>query len=458
MPHSTPRQVLRTGVVLGACVFSLACATRGALTPTTAPSTASSSASVSVDGDAQRIKALRQRVDLLLEDATRFWLNHGRDTEFGGFHGTLNRFGEPIEPSNKGLVQQARHLWTLSAYHRMATAADASRKAALKQDADDLFHFIVEHLRDPADGEFYLRVDRKGNPVDRTKHLYSNSFAIYGLAEYALAFNVDQARKLALECFFSLDRSSHDNEFGGYDQSHRPHWLGPGAAKDTNTHIHLMESFTNLYQATRDPTVRARAEELVRVVLTKHVQPSHETHAEFARDFKPVGGTTISYGHDIETSWLLFDSIRVLGLKDSAPLGERAYQLGVNAARQGFDPKLGGLFEEGIPNGAPTKLDKIWWVQAEAIAGLYRLYQYRLEPKFLDQLEKTLDFVERYQRDPNLGEWYWGVLPDGSLGQHRDNKGEEWKASYHTVRALLFTRAWMDEPRVASSDTPVRQN
>jgi cellobiose epimerase len=427
----------------------IACARCPAAPASTPPSKGAQGVATAVAGvDGPRIEALKQRVTILLEDAIGFWLKHGRDEQFGGFHGTLNRFGEPIEPTHKGLVQQARHLWTFSAYYWRVPEADVARRAAVKERADELFRFIVQHFLDPTDNEFYLRVDRQGNPTDRDKHLYSNSFAIYGLAEYAQGFDSEQARQLALACFRSIDKSCHDAQFGGYDQTQRPNWLSRGAAKDTNTHIHLMESFTNLYRATKDRQVWPRADELVNLVLTKHVQPSHQMHSEFARDFTPIGAPTISYGHDIETAWLLFDTIAALGLKDQDSLYERAFQLGSNAARLGFDPKLGGFFEEGIPNGPATKLEKIWWIQAEAIAGLYRLYQYKRDPKLLDKLEQTIAFVEKYQRDPNQGEWYWSVLPDGSLGQHRDNKSEEWKSSYHLIRALLFTRAWMSEQRV----------
>ena len=94
-------------------------------------------------------------------------------------------------------------------------------------------------------------------------------------------------------------------------------------------------------------------------------------------------------------------------------------------------------------NAPPNKLEKVWWVQAEAIAGLSRLHAFRPAPQILRQLERTVDWVERYQRDPSEGEWYWGVLPNGQLGIHRDAKSEAWKANYHLVRGILFTSDWL---------------
>lgn len=389
-----------------------------------------------------RVRAIHARLEYLLEDAITFWMRNGQDREHGGFFGTLNRFGESTEPTHKGLVQQVRHLWTFSAYHRHLAPTDRTKRAAAKALADDLLAFVSRHFLDPKDGEFILRVDRLGNALCREKHLYTNSFAIYGLSEYAMAFESEPARSMALNCFRSLDRS-HDATYGGYDQTHRPCWLSQGAVKDTNTHLHLMECFTALFAATGDRLVWQRAEELVHLLLARHVQPSGQTHAEFDRTFTPVGPASISYGHDIETAWLVFDAIDTLQLEDAKGLRDKAYQLGANAAQRGFDAERGGFFEEGMPEGPPTKLEKVWWIQAEALAGLYRLYQHSNDLRFLNMLEQTLSFCETYLRDPNHGEWYWSVTPNDTLGQHRDNKGQEWKSSYHLVRGLLFTQRWM---------------
>jgi len=229
----------------------------------------------------------------------------------------------------------------------------------------------------------------------------------------------------------------------GYDQTNDPAWFSPGTQKETNTHIHLLEAFTTLYRVTRDPTVGARLNELAEVTAHKIVQPEGYARKEFRADFTPLGEPVVSYGHDIETSWLLFDALAALGRENDRALVDIALRLGEYSARAGFDEKLGGYFEEGPPGGAPTKVEKIWWIQAEALSGLFNLYERTRDPLHLTRLEKTLDFIEQHQRDREYGEWYWGVLGDGSVGPRGTNKGEEWKASYHAVRALVFTSDWI---------------
>jgi mannobiose 2-epimerase len=319
----------------------------------------------------------------------------------------------------------------------------AERKEAVRERAAGLYAYLLEHFRDPKDGEFFFRVDATGKVNDTNKPLYGESFAIYALAEYAMAFGSEEAKKLALDCFDSIERRTYDAKYQGYDQSATSHWLSSGATKDTNTHLHLFESFTHLYRATGNAKVKTRALELLALIENKLVQPGNYTHAEFASDFTPYGRAYVSYGHDIETSWLIFDSLDAFGLSGDPTISERAWALGEHAAKWGMDTKQGGFYEEGPVEAAPNKLEKIWWIQAEAIAGLFRLYAYRPNPLNLEQLERTVTWVERYQRDPNEGEWYWGVLPDGTLGSHRDLKSEEWKSSYHLVRAMLFTSDWL---------------
>ncbi|HWA72144.1 MAG TPA: AGE family epimerase/isomerase [Polyangiaceae bacterium] len=377
-------------------------------------------------------------MDQQVRELIAFWKVHGPDSSGGGFHGTLNREGASVPPTDKGVIQQTRHLFTFSVWY-----ARREQSPEIKAIADDLYRFVVTRLRDPNDGEFFWKVTRSGEVVDRRKILYAQSFAIYALAHYAEAFGSAEARAHALTCFESIDRRAHDQAELGYDQTLDPAWFSPGTQKETNTHIHLLEAFTELYRVTHDTRVRARLSELVEVVARRIVQPEGYARKEFRRDFTPIGEAVVSYGHDIETSWLLLDALDALGRKDDRAFSDIALRLGEYSARAGFDSAQGGYFEEGVPGGAPAKREKIWWIQAEALSGLFHLYARTRDQTQLTRLEKTLDFIERHQRDREYGEWYWGVLDDGSVGPRGSNKGEEWKASYHDVRALLFTSDWI---------------
>jgi mannobiose 2-epimerase len=383
---------------------------------------------------------LRSRLDGLSTQLVGFWKTHGVDREFGGFHGTLDRAGVPKEPTDKGIVQQSRHLWTFSSWYERREPSDEIRAIA-----DASYEFLIRHLRDPSDGEFFYKVSRDGQTVvEAKKQLYAESFAIYALATYGRVFSVQQSMQYALDCFRSIDSRSHDNDHLGYDQSDDPGWLTEGAQKETNTHIHLLEAFTALYRGTGDHMVRERLDELVTVVATKMFQSQGGYgHQEFLRDWTPFGAPMCSSGHDIETVWLLMDAATAVERAADPVVLDAAIRMGRHASDAGFDDGYGVFFEEGPPSGTPTKLAKVWWVQAEALPGLFWIERLTNEPRHLERLERTLGFIERHQRDAEFGEWYWETTSEGAVGPHGTDKGEEWKTSYHAVRATLFTSDWL---------------
>jgi mannobiose 2-epimerase len=184
--------------------------------------------------------------------------------------------------------------------------------------------------------------------------------------------------------------------------------------------------------------------ELADVCVHKLLQPAGYVHADFERDFTPVGAPLTSYGHDLETGWLLVDACRALGEYPEDVLGG-ARAMGQHSAERGFDREQGGYFYAGLANQPPAMLEKVWWVEFEALPGLYWLYRLTGDQLHLRRLERTLSWLESGGHDAEFGEWYFAITPDGRVGSRGDHKGELWKASYHQLRALVFTEDWMRE-------------
>jgi mannobiose 2-epimerase len=392
-----------------------------------------------------RLDALRARLDRLGQETFEFWRVHGPDPRYGGFYGTLDRQGHPAAPTDKGLTQTARHLWAMSTWYERKQPTPE-----VKALADNLYHFLLAHFYDPASHEFYFTVSQAGALVEPRKILAAQALSIYALSQYARAFGSSEAGRYALATFQAVDARAHDTAAGGYKQINDAFWLPPGSEKETNTQVHLMEAFTALYAYGHDATVRARLEEQMAICTDKLLQPSGYLHRDFRLDWSLVGAPAVSYGHDMETGWLLLEAARVLGRLDDARLVGAAKTMILGPAAAGYDAEQGGYFEEGPPGAAPVKREKIWWTQAEALLGLWRMFELTRDPVLLDRFERTLGFIERHQRDAEYGEWFWGVLPDGSIGPSGDGKGNAWKASYHTVRALVFSAAWIEQATAAA--------
>jgi cellobiose epimerase len=386
-----------------------------------------------------RLRLIQTRVGRLGEQAFEFWRRNGADPVHGGFLGTLDRKGQRAEPTDKGLIQQARHLWAMSMWHGHEGQASEAKSLA-----DGLYRFLVEHFYDSSSREFYFKVSEAGALVDASKVLYAEAFAIYGLAEYALAVTRPEAANFALEVFRAIDERAHDAAHGGYFQVHDAPWLSAGVQKETNTHIHLMEAFTTLYACTADARVGSRLGELLALCADRLLQPNGYVHPDFERDWTPIGAPVVSYGHDLETAWLMLESAGVLGRSRDEKVVAAARAMGENAASTGFDAERGGYFEYGVPGGPVTGRAKIWWVQCEALLGLWKLFELTGNTVQLDRLEATLSFLELQQWDGEYGELYWGIQPDGSITEHGTAKGSLWKTSYHDLRAFVYCERWIE--------------
>jgi len=387
----------------------------------------------------ERLQSIDKRVNQLGNQIFIFWLNHGPDKKYGGFYGTLDENGKPIKPFDKAVIAQSRHLWAFSTWY-----AYKGPSKEVKDICDNLYTFLITNFRDPESEEFVMSTDEKGKVTDNKKWLYSNSFAILGLAQYAKVFGNHEAAGLALQCFNAIDKRTHDPVNGGYNQINDNWLLREGANRETNTHIHLLESFTALYEVTHDNLVKARLEEMLQLVSFTLPQPTGYVHQQFKADWTPVNEPEVSYGHDLETSWLLYDAASVLKKTQDSAILKQIIKIGTLSGNQGYDAVNGGYFTAGIPNGKVLNTTKTWWIQAEALNGLLRLYLITGKSNYLDKIDKTLDWVENYQVNKKTGEWYEDI--DG-IGKPipRLIMGHAWKASYHNLRAMMFMDRWIKE-------------
>jgi len=205
-----------------------------------------------------------------------------------------------------------------------------------------------------------------------------------------------------------------------------------------------MEAFTELYRVEADSLVGQRLNELADLVADELLQPEGYVHKEFERDFTPVGPAEVSYGHDLETAWLLLDAAEVLDRSDDTKLLDTARTMGVNSSAWGFDTGHGGYFHRGPPGEQPDDLAKIWWVNFEALVGLWTVYTLTEDVVHLRRMESTLSWLEDAQDDP-YGEWFKETDESGDPGgSWGDQKGDLQKTSYHNLRALVFTADRME--------------
>jgi mannobiose 2-epimerase len=394
----------------------------------------------------------------LEESVLDFWYPRCIDKEHGGYVTSYDADGNSAATSEKQIVTQARFVWFFS-------RLDREGYGDYREAAEQGLEFLLGEMWDDEHGGFYWQVERDGTVTKPNKHMYGQSYGLYALSEFHRAFEVglstsgNLAREYADRLVELFDAEAHDDELGGYVEYFEPDWTpiregrtyldgiepdwSPKESDDAeldasfkllNTHLHLLESFTEYHRATG--AGRKQLEELLHIctntVFRKGVGAGTD---KYAPDWTPQLGdlALASYGHDLENVWLVMDAVEALGL--SQELFEDFYStLWDYSLEYGYDDEHGGFYFFG-PLGEPaTNRVKAWWVQAEVLTSALRMYELTGEERYRDVFEETWAFLESYQFDDEVGEWHSGVTDDlEPVGR----KGALYKGAYHNGRALI---------------------
>lgn len=378
--------------------------------------------------------------DELNNNILRFWMERTVDVDHGGFIGEMDHAGAISPQAAKSLVLNARILWTFSAAHRVYPDAGYLRIA------DRAYSYLQDKFMDHEFGGLYWMVEYTGQPIQDKKQVYGQAFVIYALSEYHLASGRPEPVQQAIRLFELLEKHSYDSIHQGYIEALARDWQVTddltlsnkdlNEKKSMNTHLHVLEAYTNLYRVWPSDTLERKLKELIHVTLD-HIINAENAHFHLFFDEEwNVKSTHISYGHDIEGSWLLVEAAEVLD-HDRALL-ERVKQTAIAMAEatlaEGVDQD-GGLWNEADEQGL-TDTNKDWWPQAEAMVGFYNAYQLTGDKKFMAAAQNSWQFIRRFISDPVHGEWHWAVHQDGTPIK-TEPKVSAWKCPYHNGRACL---------------------
>jgi mannobiose 2-epimerase len=389
------------------------------------------------------------RTEMHAELTTRilpFWLERAHDRRRGGTIGFIDEDGEADPTAPKSVILHARVLWTFSAAFR--ALGDAAYRVAADQSA---VHFAA-HFVDPTYGGVFWMIDAEGRPLDERKHVYAQAFAIYALAEHYRATGDDHSLRSAIAIHRLVEAHAHDASFGGYEEAFTRDWTllddvrlsdqDLNERKSMNTHLHLLEAYTSLHAVWPNARLRERLRELVDLMLDRIIAPEGDRVINFfAADWQPRS-TKVSFGHDIEASWLLVEAAEALG--DEALVTraqDAALLLAAAVLAKGVDTEYGGIFNESDAGTRDT--DKEWWPQAEAIVGFLAAYQQTGDESLLRPALDTWRFVRQHMLDRQHGEWYRRVSRSGAESRGGEKVGP-WKCPYHNSRACLEVMSRVD--------------
>jgi cellobiose epimerase len=368
-----------------------------------------------------------------------FWMNRMIDTNHGGFYGRMTGEGVLIEDAPKGGILNARILWTFSS---AALYLKSDEYLAVATRAKE---YIFKYFFDTKNGGTYWMLNADGTPADTKKQIYSQAFFIYAFVEYFKATGDKIVLKKATELFLLIEKHSFDKDKNGYFEAYSSDWQlledlrlsekDANEKKTMNTHLHILEAYTNLYRVWKDPLLERQLENLIELFLEKIINKETKHLDLFFDENWRCKSAIYSYGHDIETSWLLDEAAQVLGNKKlNNKVKDACVRLAI-AASEGLRGD-GGLMNEinCETNHVDTNCD--WWPQAEAMVGYYNIYKLTDNNFYLENVIKGWSFVQNYIIDNENGEWFWSVSSDG-IKDSKNDKAGFWKCCYHNGRMCL---------------------
>ena len=377
--------------------------------------------------------------ECLTNNILRFWLDRMVDRELGGFYGRIDGNGRLVADTEKGAILNARILWAFAAAYRVL--GDKEYLAAAVRAKD----YIIDHFVDKEYGGVYWSLNADGTPKDTKKQSYAIGFTIYGMSELARATGDREALDCAVALFDSLETHAFDADNNGYIEALTRDWQpiadmrlsdkDENGSRTMNTHLHIIEPYTNLYRVAPSDRLKERLENLLQI-FTEKLLNKQTNHLDLFFNDQWQGRRNIqSFGHDIEASWLLHETALVLGDKDVLARMEPIVQDIATAADEGLLPDGSMIYERWMDTGK-TDRSLQWWVQCENVIGHVNLWQYFGKKENLDIAKKCWNYIKTHLVDKTGGEWYWSINEDGTANLV-DDKAGFWKCPYHNTRMCL---------------------
>ena len=386
----------------------------------------------------RRKEILKNKAKTELINILDYWLKNTIDKENGGFIGEINHQNVINNNSEKGAVLNARILWSFSAAYAV------EKNPEYLKTAKRAFQYIKDYFFDKEFGGIFWSLQADGKPKDTKNQIYAIAFVIYGLSEFYKIFKNEDALELAQSLFYKIELYSKDYKNKGYLEAFTRDWQeiedlrlsekDANEKKTMNTHLHIVEAYSNLYLIWPNPKLKDSIKEILEVIALYFIN-KYTWHLKlfFDENWKEKEDV-ISYGHDIEAAWLLQWCAEAIEDEVLIKNYQKYAVAFADATKEGLDAD-GGLWYEYEPKEQKLIAEKHWWPQAELWIGMINAWQLTQNEEFLEITEKNFEFVEKYIIDHKNGEWIWGVYADYS--PILKDKAGFWKCPYHNSRACI---------------------
>ena len=386
------------------------------------------------------LKKIKTEVrEILLRNILPFWSGKMIDVENGGFYGRIDGNDQIIPTADKGRILNARIMWSFSSAYLQ------EKNPVYLEMANRAKAYILAHFFDTEFGGTYWNLSFDGKPVDTKKQIYSQAFFVYAFTEHYRASGDESSLQTAIDLFRMIEKRSFDPELNGYFEAYSRDWVlledlrlsekDENEKKTMNTHLHILEAYTNLYRVWKDDGLATQLRNLILIFIEKIVNQKTKHLNLFFDENWNSKSVIVSYGHDIEASWLIDEAARVLGDPDLLRKVQKICIGIAEAACEGLQPD-GSLFYELDKAIGHLDKDRHWWVQAEGVVGFLNAWELTGNEEWLVKAQNGWNYISDHLVDRARGEWFWSIS-DAGIQNRKGDKAGFWKCPYHNSRMCL---------------------
>lgn len=385
------------------------------------------------------IASLQDSLQIELKNILSYWEDNTIDNLHGGFIGHIDYPDIKQHKMNKGIILNSRILWSFSA------AANHYKNDKYAAICKRSYNYLKQYFNDEIFGGVFWEVDYLGTPTNKRKQVYAQAFTIYALSEYYLFSKDEEVKNWAITLFNLIEEKSFDRKDNGYIEAFAENWdaiedmrlseKDENYAKTMNTHLHILEAYTAFYKIHPEKQVKDALINLITLFTDKFLSKDFHFHLFFDEKWN-LKSSVYSYGHDVETAWLLIEAAKVI---NEPLLLTKIEQIAVKVVDR--------FIEVAIDEQAGTKncidlttgivdTDRHWWPQAEAMVGIFYVYKITGDEKYHELVLRIWDFIDKNVIDHTHGEWL-GVIDENGNHDPKNEKVGMWKCPYHNSRACI---------------------
>lgn len=387
----------------------------------------------------KELLSFQNEISTELQRILDYWQEYSKDDCYGGFVGKVDNYNNRIDKAPKSIILNTRILWTFS------RAGNFYNDWRYDSECQRAFDYLLNNFRDYEFGGVFWELDHLGKPTKMRKQVYAQAFCIYSLSEYYRYSKNPKAILWALELFRLIEDRAYDKINGGYVEAYDRKWNSIedmrlsekdlNAPKTTNTHLHILEAYTVLFEMTGNPVVENALTNLMKLFHERIFEQNNHMKLFFTTEWKKLS-TEISFGHDIEAVWLMLYGSRMLQnqvlLKRTEELTKKVTKTFINEA---LDTEF-GVINSKDSETLELDTDRHWWPQAEAMVGLLYNWKITNDSSYFSICKQIWAFITEHIIDHENGEWFFRVDHNGEP-YLEENKIGPWKCPYHNCRALI---------------------